>query len=168
MRLRWIALLFVAAAFPAIKSSKADGQKWWTRSIISEPAPHQAGRRLELQGVTNDGDRLIGELSLLQSRNGTSLDALTIEGHLDRTGQFTPNVSLEVSNDQRGTWKVIESSLSDKAEAKLIVAPQVSAVSVIVSLTAFRPYTPTYRYGRITLQTGEATVFGLRSFAEDK
>jgi hypothetical protein len=162
-------LLLLLVVFTQIAlSSLAQGKKWWTRAIIGDAIPDGKDKRLELQGVTQESVHLIGELSLNQQRAGGTVPPLMIQGHLDRSGMFSPNVAFDVSNEETENWKSIESSLSDKIEVTLTTAANIRSLCILVQLDAFQPYIDKYRFGRVTLQTGETTVFSLLLLTEDR
>src|SRR2546423_12992572 len=69
----------------------------------------------EVQDISQGPEHLVG--SCVLTREKKESPALVIQGHLDKIGEFTPNVSLAVSDRKDGNWKIIESSLAEKVDA---------------------------------------------------
>jgi hypothetical protein len=82
-----------------------------------------------------------------------------VKGHFNKRGEFSANVSLEVSDQEDGNWKIIESSVSDRVDVTLTGAQHIDALSIYVQLDAFQPYIGKSKFGRVVLQTGESEVF---------
>jgi hypothetical protein len=167
MKTTIITLLAVLAHLTMTESCFAEDKTWWTRAITGEESPDVKGKRLKLEGVTQDGSDLTGELSLGQDPEAAPAAGLVIQGHLDRAGMFSPNLLYEVANGLTDEWKSVESSFSDNIEVTLTGAPDVRSISMLVSLDPFQPFIGKYRLGRITLQTGEMTVFSLLLLTKD-
>lgn len=168
MKTTIITLLAMLAHLPMTESCFGEDKTWWTRAITGQEMPDVKGKRLKLEGVTRDGSDLTGELSLVQDPDAAPPVGLVIQGHLDRAGMFSPNFLYEVANEHTEEWKAVASSLSDKVEVTLTGAPDVRDISILVSLNPFQPFIGKYSLGRITLQTGEMTVFSLLFLTKDE
>lgn len=136
----------------------------WSRSYIREPMPDGKDRRLECDGVSQGPEHLVGEFALIRQRDGAPL---AIQGHLNKAGEFTPNVSLGVGDQADGTnWKSIESSISDKIDVTLSAAPHIDHLFARVKLDALKPYIGKFRFCRIVFQTGEDDIFPMAWLTE--
>ena len=136
----------------------------WSRSYIREPISDGKDRRLECEGVSQGPRHLLGEFVLIRQRHGAPL---AIQGHLNKAGEFTPNVSLAVGDQADGTnWKSIESSLSDHIDVTLSAAPHIEHLLARVELDALKPYIGKFKFCRIVFQTGEDDVFPLAWLTE--
>lgn len=112
---------------------------------------------LECTLFRQDPEHLVG--SCVLNRKEKTSPQLVIQGHLNKSGEFTPNVSLAVSDREDGNWKTIESSLSDKVDATLTGAAHIEKLFMRIQLDAFQPYIGKFKFCQVTLQTGEADVF---------
>lgn len=135
----------------------------WGRSFIGEPMPDGKDTRLEFDGVSQGREHLVGEFVLTRQRDGTPL---AVQGHFNKMGEFSPNASLEVSDQEDGKWKSIESSFSDKVDVTLTAAPHTEHLFTRIQLDAFQPYIGKFKFCRVALQTGESDVFPMAWLTE--
>jgi hypothetical protein len=137
----------------------------WGASYIGERVGD--GRDIGLEGldVSQGPEHLLGGFTLARQREGV-VTQLVIKGHLNKEGEFTPNVSLEVSDREDGNWKTIESSFSDKVDVTLTGAPHVDSLPIRIKLDAFQPYIGKFKYCRVALQTGESDIFPMAWLTE--
>jgi hypothetical protein len=84
---------------------------------------------------------------------------LVVKGHSNKRGEFTANVSLEVSDQKDANWKIIESSVSERVDLTLTGAGHIDTLFIYVQLDAFQPYIGKFKFCRVVLQTGESEVF---------
>jgi hypothetical protein len=145
------ALLSLAQEIPREVSSRT-----WYHSRIGEVRPDGKDTRLEFMSVSQDDEHLIGSFLVVRQREGAEL---VIQGRLNKSGEFTANVSLEVSDQEDGKWKQIESSFSEKSDVRLIAAPHFGHLLTRIQMDAFQPYIGKFRFGRVTLQSGESDIF---------
>jgi hypothetical protein len=117
----------------------------------------EKAQRLELDDISQGPEHLVGSCVLTREEKGGS--QLVVQGHLNKIGEFTPNVSLAVSDRKDGNWKIIESSLADKVDVTLTGAPHIGQLYLRIQFDAFQPYIGKFKFCQITLQTGEADVF---------
>ncbi len=129
----------------------------WARSYITESLGER-NPRLELGDISQGPEHLVGMFDLVRNAKET-VPQLVVKGHLNKRGEFTANVSLQVGDQQGGNWKIIESSFSDKIDVTLTGAPHIDTLSIYVQLDAFQPYVGQVKFGRVVLQTGESNVF---------
>ena len=107
-----------------------DKRTWFSTSYMRELAIEQS---LTLYHVSQDSEHLLGDFSL--SRKAKEVDRqLVIQGHLDKSGEFAPNISLAVSDREDGTWKIIESSFSDKVDATLTGGRHIDKLYIRIQL----------------------------------
>ena len=132
---------------------------------MRELAPDGKDTRLEFDGVSQGREHLMGEFVLERRIEGT-VPQLAIQGHFNKMGEFTPNVSLEVSDRGDGNWKPIESSFSDKVDVTLTGAPHIDKLFMRIQLDAFQPYIGKFKFCRVALQTGESDVFPMAWLTE--
>jgi hypothetical protein len=111
----------------------------------------------EIEDIGQGSEHLIGSGSV--SREHKDSPPLVIQGHLNKLGEFTPNVSLAVSDRRDGNWKIIESSLADKVDVTLTGARHIDHLFIRIQFDAFQPYIGKFKYCQVTLQTGEVDVF---------
>lgn len=135
----------------------------WGASHIRELARCQ---RLEFFDISQGPEHLVGSFVLNRCTKGT-VPQLVIQGHLNKRQEFTPNVSLEVSDLKDRNWKTIESSFSDRVDVTLTGAPHIDKLFIRIQLDAFQPYFGKFKFCRIALQTGESDVFPLEWLTED-
>lgn len=126
------------------------------------------GERLDLGFVRQEEVHLIGIVDLNHlSVNGRPAKPLVIPGHRGDDGMFWPNVSLQVSKESGKDWRTVESSVIKIPTFTLSVAADAGPISMKVVLDSFQRLTSEYKFGRIVLQTGEATVFPLSLLSEE-
>jgi hypothetical protein len=136
----------------------------WGYSHLGEYRSDGKDTRLEFGGVSQDLEHLVGTFVLARQRDGAPL---MIHGHSNKSGEFTPNVSLEVSDAEDGNWKVIESSLSDKPDVTLKAAPHIGHLLLRIQFDALQPYIGKFKFFRVVLQTGETDVTPMTWLTEE-
>jgi hypothetical protein len=138
----------------------------WDRSYMLIPTPDGKNRGIEFLNISQGPEHLLGTLVLARRIKGT-VPQLMIQGHLNKRGEFTANIALEVSDRELGNWKTIESSFSDRVDVTLRGAPHIDKLFFVVQLDAFQPYIGQFKFGRIALQTGESNVFPMVWLTEE-
>jgi hypothetical protein len=121
-------------------------------------------RTLELDDISQGPEHLIGSGTLIRRKKESP--ELVIQGHLNKIGEFTPNVSLAVSDRENGNWKIIESPFADKVDVTLTGASHIDQLFIRIQLDAFQPYIGKFRFCRVTLQAGESDVFPMAWLTE--
>jgi hypothetical protein len=132
-------------------------KRTWGTSYYRTVVGDNKDRRLEFNDIRQGPEHLVGSCVLARQEKGRP--QLVIQGHLNKIGDFTPNVSLAVSDRRDGNWKVIESSLTDKVDATLTGAPHIDMLFIRIQFDAFQPYIGKFKYCQVTLQTGETDIF---------
>jgi hypothetical protein len=156
-----ISLILAAVVLLSELSCAQDSPKTWSSGLFWEGKAGKDGKRLELMKVDQDEVHLSGTLSLYQVLSpGQKGSPLVIYGHQGFDGLFAPNVSLQVRNGE-GEWQTVESSFAEPPTATLTIAPGAELIGVRLVLDAFHPLIGKFRFGRITLQTGESMQFPL-------
>jgi hypothetical protein len=166
-RARSLTILFLVATRALCLAQEKPDQKEkriWGYSHIGEYLPDGKDTRLEFGGVSQDLEHLVGAFVLARQRDGAPL---VIHGHLNKSGDFTPNVSLEVSDQEDGNWKIIESSLSDKPDVTLTAAPHTGHLFLRIQFDALQPYVRKFKFFRVVLQTGESDVTPMTWLTEE-
>lgn len=168
MKTRILLLGLIASQMLCLAQDKPDQKekRIWGYSYHGHPLPDGKDTRLNFGGVTQeiDPEHLVGQYSLTRQRDGTQL---AIQGHLNKSGGFTPNVSLEVSDQKDGNWKSNESSFSDKVDVTLTAAPHVEHLFLSIQLDALQPYIGKFKFCRVSLQTGESVVIPMAWLTEE-
>ena len=139
-------------------------KRTWGATYYRTVVGNNKDRRLEFDGISQ-GEHLVGSCVLARQEKGRP--QLVIQGHLNKIGDFTPNVSLAVSDRRDGNWKVIESSLTDKVDVTLTGAPHIDMLFIRIQFDAFQPYIGKFKYCQVVLQTGESDVFPMAWLTED-
>ena len=139
-------------------------KRTWGATYYRTVVGNNKDRRLEFDGISQ-GEHLVGSCVLARQEKGRP--QLVIQGHLNKIGDFTPNVSLAVSDRKDGDWKIIESSLADKVDVTLTGAPHIDMLFIRIQFDAFQPYIGKFKYCQLTLQTGETDVFPMAWLTED-
>jgi hypothetical protein len=119
---------------------------------------------LEVDDISQGPEHLIG--SCVLTREKKESPPLVVQGHLNKIGEFTANVSLAVSDRKDGDWKIIESSLADKVDVTLTGAADIDHLYIRIQFDAFEPYIGKFKFCQITLQTGETDVFPMAWLTE--
>jgi hypothetical protein len=128
----------------------------WATSYTRELAPDEKDRRFYLFHVSQGSEHLLGAFAL--ARHTKRPIPLIVQGHLNDLGEFAPNITLAVSDQEDGNWKTIDSSFSDKVDVTLTGAGHVDKLFFRIQLDALQPYTEKFKFCRVSLQTGESDV----------
>jgi hypothetical protein len=159
----WIVLIVSQLVCSAEDNRREDSRRTWSHSRIAEVQPDGKDTRLQLMSIDQEPEHLICSFLLIRQRKGAEL---LVEGHLNKFGEFTANVSLEVSDQEDGNWKQIESSFSEKVDVRLTAAPHFEHLLTRIQLDAFQPYVGKFKFCRVALQTGESDVFTMAWLTE--
>jgi hypothetical protein len=119
---------------------------------------------LQFFDISQGPEHLLGSFSMVRQREGAPL---FIHGHLNKSGEFTPNFSLQVSDLEDRDWKTIESSLSDKVDLTLTAAPHIERLLLRIQLDALQPYIGRFKFCRVVVQTGESEVLPMAWLTEN-
>jgi hypothetical protein len=160
MRLLLVGLIVGRAISLGEEPKSQNDKAIWGRSLIGEAFPDGKDKRLALFDISQGREHLLGGFVLTREVEGTT-PQLTIQGHFNTMGEFTPNVSLEVSDREKDNWKTIESSFSEKVDLTLTGAAHIDKLFIRIQLDALQAYIGKFKFCRIVLQTGESNVFPL-------
>ena len=158
-------LLLVGAQMLCFAQDKPDSKekRIWGASYHITRFGDDKDTALDGFDVSQGPEHLLGGWALVRQRKGAPL---LIHGHLNKMGEFTPNVSLEVSDQKDGDWKIIESSLSEKVDVTLTAAPHIEMLFFRIQLDALQPYIGKFKFWRVVLQTGESDVLPMEWITE--
>jgi hypothetical protein len=159
-----IALAASHTVCPAQDSPAPKQKPYWATSYMITREGDDKDTALDGFDVSQGPEHLLGGWALVRQRKGAPL---LIHGHLTKMGEFTANVSLEVSDQKDGDWRIIESSLSEKVDVTLTAAPHIEMLFFRIQLDALQPYIGKFRYWRIVLQTGEIQILPMAWLTED-
>jgi len=160
----FVGLIFAQMACFGQDNPVKEEKRTWGTSYYRTVVGDNKDRRLEFNDISQGPEHLVGLCVLARQKKGTP--KLVIQGHLNKIGDFTPSLSLAVSDRMDGNWKVIESSLSDKVDATLTGAPHIDMLFIRIQFDAFQPYIGKFKYCQVTLQTGESDVFPMAWLTE--
>jgi hypothetical protein len=119
---------------------------------------------LELDDISQGPEHLVGSGAVIRQKKDSP--QLAVQGHFNEIGEFTPNVSLAVSDRNDGDWKIIESSFADKVDVTLTGGPHIDQLFIRIRLDAFQPYIGKFKYCQVILQTGQTDVFPMTWLTE--
>jgi len=167
MKMYLLSVAVIAGRLVCFAQDKPDeGDKpTWSANYHITVIGDDKERRLEGLSVSQRPDHLLGTFMLFSQLRDARAQ-LEIKGHLNKHGEFTPNVSLEVSDRRDGDWRTVESTLSDTIDVTLAAGPHIHHLPVTIQLDAFQPYIGKFKFWRITLQTGESGVFPMAWLTE--
>ena len=149
-------IVCLAQDTPVTTEKRTWGATHWITRLKFQP--------FEVQDISQGPEHLV--CSCVLTRGQKEGPPLVIQGHLNKIGEFTPNVSLAVSDRKDGNWKIIESSLADKVDVTLTGAPHIDHLFMRIQLDAFEPYIGKFKFCQVTLQTGETDVFPMAWLTE--
>jgi hypothetical protein len=137
---------------------------YWSKGLIGRQshAGHVGRRALVIFGV---GYTLDGYYAHCRLSNQTS-HPVRVVGVRDTSGEFPGNfrakATLSVSTTQHGPWKKVADVAPGGPEATLAVAPHSDSEAVIVDLNKLAPLIDKFACAKISMPTGEATIFWLK------
>jgi hypothetical protein len=160
MKMYFLSLVVVVSQVTSFAQDKPDEsyKHVWGASHHITVMGDDKETRLEGLNVSQRPEHLLGGFTLVRERQDSKLQ-LEVKGHLNKSGEFTPNVSLEVSDRRSGDWKTVESTLSHVIDVTLAAGPHIDRLPICIQLDALQPYIGKFEFWRITLQTGESCVF---------
>jgi hypothetical protein len=150
--------LFVSQIGCLAENKPQNEKREWDRSYALTSGAEGKDRGLGILNISQGLLHLVGTF-VLDRRSKETVPQLVIQGHLNKEGEFTPNVSLQVSDREDANWKTIESSFSDKVDVTLTGAPHIDKLYFVVQFDAFQPYIGKFKFCRVALQTEESDVF---------
>lgn len=167
-RRRWFLNFLLVVAFilsiGPIHVVRAGG---WSRSMIdvgTRPADQAVFETLELINVGGVDDHVYGLCVFYNIKPRL----VALNGTKSSDGEFYPYVVLQVANNERGKWQTVEAPSNPGKISTLTVEAKRPSKSLMVNLDVFRPMIGKYKYGKITLKTGQSTVFKLEKLLPPK
>ena len=135
-----------------------------SRAYSSEWVRFSAARPRDLPGVP------FGLLSTQEGqKTGLSADGwyryiegrapVTLHGKREADKTFRPRVTYQVAVEGKTKWKEIRADIEQPSSETISVDPDHPGVGVIINMEPFRASIGVYRYGRLVLENGDATIF---------
>ena len=149
---------------PAQDKPDSKEKRTWGASHMITREGDGKDTSLQFFDISQGPEHLLGSFSLVRQREGAPL---LIHGHLNKSGEFTPNFSLQVSDLEDRDWKTIESSLSDKVDLTLTAAPHIERLLLRIELDALQLYIGKFKFCRVVVQTGESEVLPMAWLTEN-
>lgn len=143
--------------------TQAENQSLWSRGVSGQPVDkNDPAFRFLLTFVRQESSRLLGICVYENySISGVSARVAIIDGVKTADGVFWPDLKLEVSNELGGMWTDIGKSSTHGQRVALRIKPKDINMGLTANLDRFQSFIGKYRFGRLTLKTGEAAVFEL-------
>lgn len=130
---------------------------YWSKSVTSTPV--SIGRRalvIFVVGYTVDGYYAHCRLS------NQSSAAVRVFGVRDSSGDFRAKATLAAASTQHGPWKKVGDVAPRGHKAALVVSPYSDSEVIIVDLNELASLIDKFQYAKISLPTGEATIFPIK------
>lgn len=147
-----VVLLLVAAVLNA-----QELPVYWSKSAVGRPINvEQRAIFLTVVGYGSDGYYAYCGLS----NQGSKL--ARVSGTRDKSKDFRARATLSVSSAEDGPWrKVVEVAPAGK-RTMLLVKPHSDSETILVDLNKLAPLIDKAEYAKISLPTGEATIFSIK------
>jgi hypothetical protein len=162
-------MLCLCAALPVVS---AKGDHFWTRALPGPVLPEPSKRydpsfRFFLDLIR---ETLIAEGSYYNySVKTQSPRTVIIDGVKTSDGTFWPTVKSLVTNDRSGTWLTIaEAPPAAGKHCTLKVEIEATTDNLSINLKGFEPFIAKYKFGKVTLTTGDSVVFSLSDLLPPK
>ena len=84
---------------------------------------------------------------------------VTLHGKREADNLFRPRVTYQVAVEGKTKWKEIRADIAQPDTEAITVNPEHPGFGVVINMEPFRASIGVYRYGRITLENGDATTF---------
>lgn len=84
---------------------------------------------------------------------------VTLHGKHEADKMFRPRVTYQVAVEGKTKWKEIRADIDQPDAESITVDPEHPGIGVVINMEPFRASIGVYRYGRIVLENGDATVF---------
>jgi hypothetical protein len=124
---------------------------------------HNPSFRFFLDAARQEGSDLVGICSYYNYAVADQIPRnAVIDGVRAGDGRFWPRVESQVANDLKGGWLTIAGHLIIGSPERILVEPEQTYSTFCVDLNSFKKLIGKYKFGRIVLKTGEATIFELK------
>lgn len=131
----------------------------WVRFFAGRPSDYP-GIPFGLLSTADDSDHGLSASGWYRYVEGR--DPVTLRGKNGPEGNFQPIVTYEVATEGKVKWKTIDADCKQQPGSDSItVDPEHPGTAVSISMEPFRRSIGVYRYGRLVLENGDATVFEL-------
>lgn len=148
----------------AICSMAFGGRSWtargddWLRIVLPighNPAP---GVRFTVTSYRLERGVLSADALYSYSQGG---DSVVLHGRSKTEGLFQPRVSYEVATKGKTEWRLIEGDDEQPTGDNVVANPSNPIIRMFIRMEPFSRWIGIYRYGRITLETGDFTIVAL-------
>jgi hypothetical protein len=155
--------LFLVLLLGIIGIAQAENQSLWSRGVSGQSLDkNDPAFRFVLTFVRQEPSHLLGICAYENySVRGSSPRVAIIEGIKTADGVFWPDLKLEVSNELSGIWTEVGKSATNGQRVAIRVKPKNINMGLTANLDRFQPLIGKYKFGKLTLKTGEAAVFEL-------
>jgi hypothetical protein len=162
--------LLAAAIVTSALAGPEQKSRFWSKGWSYHPIdPDWSEHRALMNSLTCHGDELYGDIMFTNVvDNGKVPPPVTIRGSQMPDGSFWPFIELQVGPDSKGPWKTIASIHRDGTELSLTVPASITVAGLRADLRPFLPFIDSMRWGRVVLQTGDASVVELKELRESK
>src|SRR5207249_7180583 len=137
---------------------------YWSKSLIG-PQTHVGHVGLRAFVIFVVGYTLGGYYAHCRLSNQTS-HPVRVVGVRDTSGEFPGNfrakATLSVSTTQGGPWQKVADVAPRGLKATMAVGPRSDSEAVIVDLNKLAPLIDKFDYAKISMPSGEATIFWLK------
>ncbi|MEN3371388.1 MAG: hypothetical protein V7609_3531 [Verrucomicrobiota bacterium] len=94
---------------------------------------------------------------------------IAMQKHTTSDGTFWPTVKSLVTNDRSGTWLTIaEAPPAAGKHCTLKVEIEATTDNLSINLKGFEPFIAKYKFGKVTLTTGDSVIFSLSDLLPPK
>ena len=127
----------------------------WARGLLGAPFGGSDSRFYAIV-IRGDGARLTADCTFdNSSRFGPIKGPVRLRGWRVRNGSLMPDVKLEVASNLEGPWRRVFTR-SPRGKRETVVVSPGEEYSVTVDLSPFKQFLDAARWGRITLDKGDA------------
>jgi len=84
---------------------------------------------------------------------------VTLHGKREADKMFRPRVTYQVAVEGKTKWKEIRSDIEQPGAETITVDPEHPGIAIVINMEPFRGSIGVYRYGRVTLENDDSTVF---------
>jgi hypothetical protein len=153
MSLKSAIVLFLLTSIAAAQEPTV----YWSKGVIGRQI--NVGHRGFWVSVV--GYTVSGYYASCSFSNQTS-EPVRVVGARDESGEFRAKATLSVSATQDGPWRKVTHVVPVGHDATLVVRPHSDSEAIIICLNELVPLIDKFDYARISLPTGEATIFSIK------
>ena len=148
----------------ALLVMQAKGDRYWTRALPGPvlPEPNKRNDASFRFSVDVVRESLIAQGSYYNYSVKTQPPRrVIIDGVKDSDGAFWPTVTQLVTNDLSGIWVTIGEDRRAGRSCTLEVETEATTSNLSINLKKFESSIGKYKFGKVTLTTGDSAVFSL-------